>query len=404
MDIAQLSNKMAKKEGKEKKSVEGILKDVFKSGKKDDKEPVSERFKDVFKPKKGEEGVEIEISEEEKVKVEVTDKEPVSEIFKDVFKPKKGEEGVEIEISEEEKQMEMSIIDILKDARKKGLIDSKKYDQAIQKIVKRSVKGKRGLIGEIEFIEGSSGPEIILEEGEIGILPGSRVEVVKKNGEISIMVKRGGKRKTTETYTGALEKLIEGEVKGGTKESIGEIDKSLDKLDQMDWLEGYKEEGSIVGEVKDELELTDLRREFKEEKKVGGIVEEEMEEKKMPGILDRVMKVVKKTTEESRSEKLKRLALENLNRIRDIENEEKAIIGIAYVLKEFLEVKFEIPHELTYLELITELRERKMDPELRNRLITFFKRTAIMVYANAPKMDTVSRTYSLAERTIKELS
>jgi len=459
---------MAEEEKKEKeKSVEEIFKDAFKPGKRPEKKeeeiPASELFKDIFTPKKVEGKIGIpeeektemaeeiekrlmekeEIPEEEKAKVEVTEEKPASETFKDLFKPEKVEEKVEekakvevtekkvevpeekkvveekakvevtekkVEVPEEkkvgvevkppEKPTEMSVVDIMKDAYEKGLIDKNKYDEAIQKIVKRGIEGKKGFIGEIEFIERGGRPEIVLEEGEIEIPQGSTVEVVKRNGEISIVVKRGAKGKAIETEIMDLEKLTE-EVEETKVEDIG---KKLGKLEQMDWMEGHEEEGSIMGEVKEEVELADLRREFKVEKKGEEVSEEEVEEEKGPSFIDRIMKMVKKTTEESKSEKLRRLALENLNRIKEIKDERKAIVGVAYVLKEFLEVKFEIPHELTYLELIKELRSGEINPDLKGTLITFFKRTSIMVYANTPKMDSFSRAYNLAEKTINELS
>ncbi len=133
------------------------------------------------------------------------------------------------------------------------------------------------------------------------------------------------------------------------------------------------------------------------------VKEEEVLEEKGPGFMDKIMRIVKKTTEESKSEKLRRMALDNLKRTAGIKEERKAIVGVAYVLKQFLEVKFGIPHELTYIELAQELRSREMKPELRESLITFFKRTSIMVYANMPKMDNFSRVYNLAEKTINEL-
>ncbi|RLI88598.1 MAG: hypothetical protein DRO62_03475 [Candidatus Altiarchaeales archaeon] len=399
-----LSNKMAEKGKKGKKRpVEEIFKDAFKPRKRGEREveekPISEKFKDIFKPEKV--GEKMGISEGEEVEMaEETEKRSEEKVG---IHEEKEEERAKVEVTEEkppDKPTEMSVIDIMKDAHKKGLIDKDKYDRAIQKMVKRSIKDKGNLIGEIEFIERGGRPEIVLEEGEIEIPRDSRVEVVKRDGEISIIVKKGAKEGAIETKMEDLEKLTE-----GIKETrVEKVDKKLMELEKMDWMEGYEEEGDIMGEVKEEVELTDLRKEFREEKKEEEVVEEEVGEERGPSFIDRIMKRVKKTTEESKSEKLRRLALENLKKVREIEDERKAIIGVAYVLKEFLEVKFDIPHELTYLELIRELRSRGINPKLKGTLITFFKRTSIMIYANMPKMDTFSRVYSLAERTINELS
>jgi hypothetical protein len=399
---------MAKEDGevKEESTVEAA-----------EKKPVSEKLKNIFRPKGAEKAGE-KVHEAEGVKEEAKEEKPVSEKLKNIFRPKGAEkagekmpeaEGVKEESTveaAEKKPVEMSTIEILEDARKKGLIDKNKYDQAVEKIVKNKVRGKKGLIGEIEFVDGIRGPEIILEEGEIDIPAGSSVEVLKRDGEISIRVKRGEKEKVSETDMGDLEGLLESEMVEENAD-VGETektDKDLTKLDDVDWLEGCREGEDIMGEFKEDLELTDLRREFKEEKKGEDVVEEKAEEVKEPGILERIMKMLKKTAEESKSDKLRRLALENLDRVKGIKDEKKAIIGVAYVLKEFLEVKFEIPHELTYLELVNELRGKSMDDNLKNKLITFFKRTSVMIYANTQKMDTFSGAYGLAERTIKELS
>jgi len=402
---------MAEEERGKKKPVEEIFKDAFKPGKKIEKGeaeeiPASEIFKDIFRP--GRVGERIGVPEVEKVEVreerakekvnKMMEEKPISEKFKDIFKPGGV---VEKEAGERppEKPAEMSVIDIMKDAQERGLIDKDKYDRAIQKMVKRGIKDKGNLIGEIEFIERGDRPEIVLEEGEIEIPRDARVEVVKRDDEISIIVKKGGKEGAIETRMEDLEKLAD-EV---NETRVKEVDKKLMELEKMDWMKDYEEEG-VMSEVKEEVELTDLRKEFREEKEEVEVVEEEVEEEREPGFIDRIMKMVKKTTEESRPEKLRRLALENLNRIKEIKDERKAIVGVAYVLKEFLEVKFEIPHELTYLELIRELRSREINPELKGALITFFKRTSIMIYANMPKMDTFSRAYNLAEKTINELS
>ena len=99
-----------------------------------------------------------------------------------------------------------------------------------------------------------------------------------------------------------------------------------------------------------------------------------------------------------------RLAMENLEKTRGIKDERKATVGVACVLKEFLEINFEIPRELTYIELIQELREREMDSKLRSSLINFFKKTSIMMYANIEGVANYNQAYNLAKKAIDELS
>ena len=59
---------------------------------------------------------------------------------------------------------------------------------------------------------------------------------------------------------------------------------------------------------------------------------------------------------------------------------------------------------MTYVELIQEIREREMDNKLRSSLISFFKKTSIMIYANIEGVANYNRAFSLAKKTIEELS
>ena len=72
-------------------------------------------------------------------------------------------------------------------------------------------------------------------------------------------------------------------------------------------------------------------------------------------------------------------------------------------VKEFLEVKFEISSELTYREMIDELKNRHIDLKLKNQLIEFFREMSIMIYAPVPKRNNFSHYHSLAKKTIMEL-
>ena len=132
--------------------------------------------------------------------------------------------------------------------------------------------------------------------------------------------------------------------------------------------------------------------------------EEEEEEEEEGGILDRIRKIISKTTEESRTDKLRRLALENLEVTKAVKEERKAIVAIAYVLKGFLEVVFEVPGELTYIELIQDLKERNLDNKLRKSLIKFFKTVSIMTYADFEETVSYHQACNLAKRTIDELT
>ncbi len=143
----------------------------------------------------------------------------------------------------------MSVKEVVDDAYEKGLMDKGAHDKAIEKIVKGGILGKKNIIGEIEFIEDEGRPEIVLEEGEIAILPGSTVEVVKRQRGTSIIVKRGLKGKISGEGLMNLKNLVEDEREegvtvGGKVKEIAEIDKSLGGLEHIDWTEGY--EGGVL--------------------------------------------------------------------------------------------------------------------------------------------------------------
>jgi hypothetical protein len=335
---------------------------------------------------------------------------PTASVFKDVFQqapsaPKKpAAETVQKEPAEDTTKVPLS--DVMKEAKDKGTIDKETYDAAIQKIVKSNIEGNT-LVGGFKVVQRGAKSEIVLDEGAIEIPAGSKVEVIKKGGEISIIVKKGEGSVTFEGDVDSIDKL--------TDESRGDKKTAASKPNlgsNQSWLEGYEDDasGNAASEIKDELDLTDLRKEFRQKKKKEEAEAEEAkasaegEEEAEISLFDRIFKRIKKTTEENPQEKLKRLSLENLSRVKGVGDERKALVGIAYVLKEFLEVKYEIPHELTYTDLIREIRARQMNNDTRNKLITFFKNTTLMVYANGPKADSFQRAYGMAERAIKELS
>jgi hypothetical protein len=299
------------------------------------------------------------------------------------------------------------LADVMKEAKDNGSIDKETYDQAIQRIVKSNIEGNT-LVGGFKVVQRGAKSEIVLDEGSIEIPAGSKVEVIKRGGEISIIVKKGEGGVTFEGDIESFDKLTDDGSKEDQNKKTGATKTNLGH--DQSWLEGYEDDGgSVTSELKDELDLTDLRKEFRQKKKKENAEAEEAkaeegEEEAEPSLFDRLFKRIKKTAEENPQEKLKRLTLENLGRVKGVEDERKAIVGVAYVLKEFLEVKYEIPHELTYTDLIRELRARQMNNDTRNKLITFFKNTTLMVYANAPKADSFQKAYGMAERAIKELS
>ena len=131
-----------------------------------------------------------------------------------------------------------------------------------------------------------------------------------------------------------------------------------------------------------------------------------------PSIKTKIMQRIEKDAEiikfkrkESEKEKLKRLSLENLERVKKLEDKKKLVIAAAAVLNDFLEVKLGIPRELTHNELANELEKREMKDELlKNQLIDFFRRLAVEEYTDRLDMEDPDEVVNLAEMAINELS
>lgn len=284
-------------------------------------------------------------------------------------------------------------LDVLKEAYENQAIDKGEYDRAVKKIVKIEVEGKKTdreiLIGEFRIVEKNGKTELILEEGDIGVLDSAGI--MKKGGNIPVEGDDDGK------------KSVSGEDDYGMV-ITEDMKRTEDISKEIDWEESKKGGDVLMDEVKSEIELIDLGKEFEvKEKKLDEEEEIEEEEEEAPGIIGGIIKRLEGVIEESREQKLRRMALANLEKVKGIKNEKKAIIGVAYVLKEFLQVKFGISSELTYREIIDELKTRDIDRQLRNQLIEFFKEMSIMVYAHIPEKENFSKYHSLAKKTINEL-
>jgi len=112
----------------------------------------------------------------------------------------------------------------------------------------------------------------------------------------------------------------------------------------------------------------------------------------------------RKKKKENEKEKLKKLVLDNLKKLTKIHDERKQIVGISYILRQFLEIKFKISHTLTYSKMIEELKLRKIDENLKNQLITFFTKLLEEIYKGEKIDISVDCAFKLANQTIQELS
>jgi hypothetical protein len=141
--------------------------------------------------------------------------------------------------------------------------------------------------------------------------------------------------------------------------------------------------------IKDKFELED---EVKEKVK-----NFEKRKKKKLGLFGGKKELDKKT-------KLKKLALENMKKLSKLNDERKQIIGISYILRQFLEVKFGIAHTLKYSEIVEELKSREIENTIRLHLIDLFNKLPKEIYSGEKINISLDFCFNLANQTIQELS
>ena len=107
---------------------------------------------------------------------------------------------------------------------------------------------------------------------------------------------------------------------------------------------------------------------------------------------------------ENENEKLKKITLKNLKKIIQTHDERKQIVGISYILRQFLEIKFRISQSLTYSKMISEIKSRKIEENLKNQLITFFSKLLEEIYKGEKIDISADYAFKLANQTIQELS
>lgn len=134
-------------------------------------------------------------------------------------------------------------------------------------------------------------------------------------------------------------------------------------------------------------------------------LEEEVEEKvKKFDKHKKGFSLFRRKKREDEKEKLKKLSLENLKKLIQIHDERKQIVGISYILRQFLEIKFRIPHTLTYSKIINEIKDRKIDEELKVKLINFFSKLLEEIYKGEKLDISTDYAFKLANQVVQELS
>ena len=150
--------------------------------------------------------------------------------------------------------------------------------------------------------------------------------------------------------------------------------------------------------MKKEVPVKEKKKEEEKKKKVKG-------EKKEKTLIGSMTKIFKPKKQESRNAKLERIAKENLEKIKEIADSRKAIIKVAHVLKDFLEIKMEIQFSTTYGELIDILKEKKgIHEDIKKEIIGFFRKVNECEYSRGFVGENFSDFYKSARRIIEEMS
>ncbi len=100
---------------------------------------------------------------------------------------------------------------------------------------------------------------------------------------------------------------------------------------------------------------------------------------------------------------LKKMVTKNMKKLLQLNDDRKQIIGLSYILRQFLEIKFSIPQTLTYLEMITELKSRDINNDLKIKLIEFFSKLLEEIYKGDELTISVDESFELTNQTIQEL-
>lgn len=283
------------------------------------------------------------------------------------------------------------LLNTLKSAHKEGIIDKEKYKKLKEQAVQQKKQEKGGepvLIGEVRVIKKDGVPYISFRSGEITMPVSTFYEIIKETDDfISILTgkKFGVRIEGISTPEKNEEKPKE------EKTTVEEKPKSEERKKEVE-LKEIKKEFDLKPKEKKEEKSKEIKEEIKiEPEKKKEVKPPEIKKPKKPGLLKRILGLAKEETEE---QKLLRLTMENLSKVRNIQDKRRAIIETVHVLKDFLEVKMKIAEQLTYEEIIEELKKRKLDPKLRQEMIEFFNRINIEEYATGFDNESFENVYN----------
>ncbi|MDI6806359.1 MAG: hypothetical protein QMD14_00910 [Candidatus Aenigmarchaeota archaeon] len=103
-----------------------------------------------------------------------------------------------------------------------------------------------------------------------------------------------------------------------------------------------------------------------------------------------------------RTAELKNFVLDHLKSTRPFPKD-IGVVALAFYLKEFLEVVFDLKKELTYDEIVEVIKERDINEKLKNELCKFFSSISTQLYEGIVTID-YEKSYDLALRIVDEFT
>jgi len=271
------------------------------------------------------------------------------------------------------------------------------------------------VLGSVRVIEVEGKPEIVLEAEGIEV-PVKGLDITQDEFSVHIRDKKKGK---------VMIELRDGmaEVHPSILDSLNVFSRPAEAAPKRERvvltpptkLRRYDE--SYASDVlKLEANLVDLRKEFASELEEAEQLDAEGKPKVKVEDLGLVERIVLKFMGKEKSvvpvkkwsvEKLKKFSMDNLSRVGQIEDKRTAIVGVGYVLKEFLQIRLGIPHELTYSELVGKIREMGMREETKQALLNFFMRLSNAAYSSDDNMEGLTEDnfpgiYDMAKNIVME--
>ncbi len=165
------------------------------------------------------------------------------------------------------------------------------------------------------------------------------------------------------------------------------------------------ERGAAQGkDLMSQLDLIDLKKNFggqsEDEEPEEDEADEEVAER---GLVSRIAGQVRGHVDRAATGGLAETARQDLERAQDLDDDHRAALLIAHVMKQFLEVNMGIQRELTYLEVAAELEKSDIDTAYEDDIREFYQRMHLQEYKGEAAVD-VDEAHDLAERVISDLS